>query len=247
MTWKGILVMTGTKPGERDKKHMIDELSKNHQLTIKLDMAVQSKVLNDYRVRVWKVKMTDVERAAYLAVCREADKAKAMMFFKPMAYKAAIGKRVRFIYNLDSKYKAAKWVCDQIRAKGKRFVIFTGSIEMANKLSRYRIHSQTNSDAYNAFKAEAIDEIASIRMIREGENIKNLQSAVVVQANTKERKFLQELGRLMRLGPGEIAVIHLIVVEDTFDEGWCHDSIKSLDKTKIRFLNIDRNQIEQTQ
>lgn len=239
--YDGIIVMTGTQPEDLVKMQYLQRLSRGNTLEIALDTAVNSKILNDYRVRIWKVGLSPSEWQEYLTLSKRIKD--AMIHNNQFMVKRYGGDRMRFIYNLETKYKAAAWLKDQIKGAGKRLAIFCGSIEMCNRLSPYRKHSQTDDSDYERFCNMEIDEIASIKEIKEGANIQRLEACLVEQLNSKQHNLLQILGRAMRLEPHETAYMHVLVAKNTVDENWCEKSIKSLNKSKITYHEIDREQI----
>lgn len=242
MKFGGVLLLTATEPDDPGKKKIMQKLAKGHRLTIKLDMAVNSNVLNDYRIRVWNVYMDMDDRSEYLRHCKKFTMFKEKGIFG-MLNKVA-GERARFLYTCNTKYWAACYLRDMIRAKGKRFVMHCGSIEMANKLSPYRYHSQVDDTDYNRFLKMQISEIASIKQIREGENIPRLESSLIVQASSKEAHMVQNIGRNMRLDPGEVALIHVLQAKDTVDEDWVRESLKPFNKLKISYHDIEPDKYE---
>lgn len=240
-TYKGLLMLTATEPEDWDKKEIINRLSKGHKLEIKLDTAVDSKVLNDYRIRVWYVPLLESEKSMYLHLSRILQNAKQSG--KDFLVKKAAGTRMRYIYNLESKYQAACWLRDQIRAKGKRFVMHCGSIDMANRLSDYRYHSETDDVHFKLFLASKINEIASVKQIKEGQNIDRLESSIVVQLNSKQHNIVQQIGRNMRLEPDELAIIHILIAHGTVDENWMTKALASFNQNKISYHSIKQEDI----
>lgn len=233
--YTGIVILTGTKPVNY-KGGILNRLSKGNDLVISLDTAINNKILNDYRIRIWRVPITAAEQQDYN---KHNDN---LAFWKKTGnefkIKQAASERARFIYNLKTKHKAACWLRDRLREAKRRFIIFCGSIEACNRISPYTMHSQTTKDDYNRFCNMEISELAAIKQIAEGDNINRLEAAIVQQINGQEYRFLQQLGRLMRLDQGETAMVHILVATGTVDEIWADKSIKSLDRKKITYHNI---------
>lgn len=231
------ILMTGVLPDEDSKIKILKKLSNKVKLTITLDEAVDSGVLNDYRVNIWRVPMTALEKVKYLSICKKVDSSTNRGNF--FAIQASIRRRTDFLYNIESKYQAACYLRDQLRNAQRRFVIFTGSKIMADRLSPYRIYDGSDANDYSRFLNMEIDEIASIKMIQESANIKRLQAALMHQVNSKQLNFMQKLGRLMRLEPGEIAKVHATCVKDTYDESWMYNATKLLDPKKVVWRDLD--------
>jgi superfamily II DNA or RNA helicase len=53
-----------------------------------------------------------------------------------------------------------------------------------------------------------------------------------------ERKSNQRIGRMLRLNPNEIAIVHILCYADTKDEDWVEEALKDLDPTKITYHTI---------
>lgn len=233
-----IILMTGTLPEDQIKRSILKNLSQGNKIEIKLDEATNAGILNDYTLSVWYVEMTPLEKSAYLTHCAAVQR--AFLTRNDNFINMKLGERMRFIYNLNTKVKAGIYLRDQIRATGKKNIIFCGSIETADQLSPYRYHSKVTDTDYRRFLNNEIKELASIKQIQEGSNIDNLESALVVQLNSKQLNLLQKLGRLMRLEVGKIARMHVLIVKDTMDENWLHKATKSIDPAKIKHYKLDR-------
>lgn len=241
-----IIVLTATQPEDQGKMAIINQLCKGHTLEVGLDTAIDNKILNDYRIRVWEVALTPLEWQEYLRLSKAIQNAK--MRGIDFLVKKAAGERARFIYNCESKYKAAAWLRDQIRASGKRFIMHCGSIQMAERLTPYTIHSKSDSDKhFQAFCRGDIDECASVRMLKESANIDRLESSLVQQVNSKQLGLIQEVGRNMRLPPDQTAIIHILIAKNTVDKDWLTKSIRSFRKDKITYHEIDREKIDHYQ
>lgn len=234
-----MILLTATMPEDPFKKQLLLDMAKNNVLKITLDEAIESGVLNNYKATVWNIRMTPLEESAYLAHCKACTQ--AFNSGNQNYINMKLGERMRFIYNLESKFKAGIYLRDQIRATGRRNVIFCGSIEMANKISPNVYHSGVTDAAYNRFLKKEINELASIKQIQEGANIPDLESALVLQINSKQLNLIQKLGRLMRLGEGKVAKIHILAVLNTVDINWVQKATKGLDQSKIthRILEPD--------
>lgn len=228
---KSMILLTGTMPDDIEKQQILKELSHGNKLQITLDDAISSKVLNDYHINVWHIDIFPLEWSAYLRHCQSVTH--AFSSNNKNYINSKLGDRMRFIYNLDSKFRAAVYLRDQIRATGKRNIIFCGSVEMANRISPYRYHYASGEADYKRFLKKEISELASIKQIQEGANIPNLESALVVQINSKHLNIAQKLGRLLRLENGLVAKMHVLVADNTVDVNWVTKSLKGFDPKKI--------------
>ena len=70
--------------------------------------------------------------------------------------------------------------------------------------------------------------IFAVNMLREGQNLTDIEEGVVVQLDGEVRNFIQKQGRVMRNKKNP--TIHLLYVKDTRDEEYLKESIKGLEK-----------------
>lgn len=241
----GMLMLTATEPDEPFKKRIMREISGGHRLTIKLDTAVNSGVLNNYRIQVWKLDMLQSERSEYIRLCEKVDRSKFSN--NPFAVKMALGNRMRFIYDSETKVKAMMYLRDKTRETGKRFVMHCGSIDMANRVSPFRYHSESGDVHYQNFKDGILNEISNVDRIKEGENIDRLEVGIISKVTSKGGAMVQRIGRNMRLEPHEMAIIHILVLKDTYDESWLASALADFDKNKIKYYHLDRANFEHYQ
>jgi len=234
---KSKILLTATMPSDPFKKALLLNHAQNNVLEITLDEAVDGQILNNYKVTIWHIGMTPLEHSAYLSHCGACTA--AFRSGNQNYIHMKLGERMRFIYNLESKYRAAVYLRDQIRETNKRNLIFCGSIDMANRMSPNVYHSGVSDSAYQQFIAREINELASIKQIQEGANIPDLESALVVQLNSKQLNLIQKLGRLMRLSEGKVAKMHILVADNTVDVNWATKATKGLDQSKITHRKLD--------
>lgn len=144
--------------------------------------------------------------------------------------------RTRFVYNLKSKEVVARRVLDQV-TKGKRTLVFAGSIAQAEALCDNTYHSKTNDAALKAFKEERIDTLSVVNALNEGHNIPNLDQAVIVQLSSNERDLIQRIGRVIRYRPGFKGRIFIIVSQGTVDEAWAKKALESIDPSRVTYIS----------
>jgi superfamily II DNA or RNA helicase len=236
------ILMTGVLPEEPYKIKALKQLSNCNILTITLDLAIENEVLNEYKVNVWMVDLTPMEWNDYINLCKDVDYA-TNTGIQPLIRKR-IGARMHFLYNLKTKYKAACYIRDQLRANNRRFVMFVGSKEMADSLSPYCLYEGRDQADYLKFLNQEVNEVASIKMIQEGANVKSLDSALMVQINGKELNFWQKLGRLMRLEIGMTASMHIIVAKNTFDQSWSERALRNVNKSRVTIRHLDASKYD---
>lgn len=146
--------------------------------------------------------------------------------------------RMRFIYNLKSKVNVARYVLKNIIPEDEKTLIFAGSIDVAEKLEPNSFHSKSNDVAYNKFMNDEIKRLSSVKSLKEGVNIPNLDNALIVQVMSKERHLIQSLGRVIRYRPDHIAKIYIVYVKGTIDEQWVKSAVENIDISNAKYLKF---------
>jgi superfamily II DNA or RNA helicase len=235
---KSIIILTAIRPENSEKRQMLDQLSKQNRMQITLDQAVNSLVLPDYTIAVWKIKLTINEWQGYLDKCAAYEKARRSGVEFLLQQRGL--DRQRYLGHCESKIKAAMYIRDKIREKGKRFVMYSVSKEVCEMLSEYRFHYESGVNDYNRFRDGEINELSCIKKLKENANVKGLGSAIVEQINSKKLDLIQMLGRLMRLPVGETARLHILLASGTMDESWWQKASMAVDRSKIHTQELDR-------
>lgn len=150
-------------------------------------------------------------------------------------YKNMLLKRMRAIYNLRSKSDVAHKYILRERMEDNRVLVFCGSIEQAEYLSPNYYHSKSGKGSLELFIDKKVDVLSCVKALNEGSNLPEIDTAIIVQLNSKEKDLIQRIGRLIRYRPGHVAKIIIIIAKDTQDEVWLANAIKGFDKTKIKF------------
>ena len=81
--------------------------------------------------------------------------------------------------------------------------------------------------------------LSSVLQLSEGITIPNLEFGIIMHAYGNERKTAQRIGRLLRLNPDKVATCHILCYENTVDERWVKNALKSFDQTKIKTIHIN--------
>lgn len=144
--------------------------------------------------------------------------------------------RKRFLANL--KTEIVKIIINKV--KNKRYICFTGSIEQANYLSKNVnvIHSQIkDSDSIiNSFNNGNINHLYVVDMLREGQNLNNVEVGIIVQLDGQIGTFIQKSGRIMRAKNPEIFVLYF---KNSRDEGYLENLKDEINKDYIRVINLE--------
>lgn len=256
---KDIIALTATAPDSFIKRQILTSLRLNPVYIVTVDEAVNWGLISPYRVVVNYVRLDTVHKNV-----KAGTKAKPFMTTEYNAYKyltnsiealmykdikspyeekrlqMLIFKRMRFIYDLETKSKAAEFLLNQIIPEDERTLIFAGSIKQAERLNPYSFHSKSKDDsAYVKFVEKEINRLSGVSSLNEGHNLPDVDNALIAQLNSKELHFIQRVGRTVRYREGHVANIHIITAKDTVDETWTEKAIGGIDKENIQRVNFE--------
>lgn len=258
--WKifHILGLTATLPkvGKNDDEKV--KLLRINQMApsifkVPLEQAIQLELVADFEIKVLKFELDmktqnvlsgskdkpfwTTEYAAYKYLTKMVQK--FAIIKREGAKFAWIGKRTRFLRNLESKKRLAKECMQGMLKQGKRTLIFGGSIEQIEALcAPHTYHSQTTDQQLIAFQAKEIDYCGVVDALNEGKNINELDQILVVQLNASERRIIQRIGRTIRFRLGHKALVVILVAKDTADEQWCESALENFDTSRITYYNV---------
>jgi len=103
--------------------------------------------------------------------------------------------RARFLYDLPSKTKLAKYMLDHIIPKTDRTLIFCGSIKQADELCENSFHSKTTDDDLKRFIEKKINRLSCVQALNEGHNLPDVDSALIVQLNSRQKDLIQRVNK----------------------------------------------------
>lgn len=148
-----------------------------------------------------------------------------------------------------SKTTFTRWLLDK-RLQGKKYVCFCANVNQAKELGgEYLICAESgaaNAGTISAFNTDESDRLFAVGMAKEGLNLKGIQAGVVVQLGSKERDFVQEVGRAFR---SDEPVQHVVVIAGTRDEDYYEKDIavfkpkyvhKQYYGQAVRYKDMDR-------
>lgn len=248
-TCKDIIGLTATKPKEAEKVALLNNIGLKVSYHLPLDEAVKLGFVAPYKITVIYTRLDSTQKYIPAGtkdkpfLTTEAgnynylnDKVRKLMFSKEQkSLQYSILHRMRAIYNLKSKTSFAKYLLEEIIPKDDRTLIFSGNIEQAEEVCLHSFHSKSKNDNLELFKQEKINRLSCVNSLNEGQNIPNLDSAIIVQLNSNERNLIQRIGRLIRYRPGHQAHIYVICCLDTQDEKWLEKALENLDKNNIEY------------
>lgn len=243
-----ILGLTGTPPRHQnsEKGEMVNRYCPISFRYI-TDDAVESNILNDYRILVHKMRLNTAntmqvnlkDKSFYTSEQKnygywtqrimDANTKKQEQIASIMRMKAMMDYKTKEVY--------AKQLLNQIDEK---CIVFCNTQEQADRICSFSYHSTNPESEENLelFKNDKIEKLSCVMQLNEGVNIPNLRAGIIMHAYGNERKSSQRIGRLLRLNPDETAIVHILCYAGTVDEKWVDSALKDFDQSKIKYFNI---------
>lgn len=155
-------------------------------------------------------------------------------------YLNGIKQRKEFLWNLNSSSSIALKIKERILTEmNNKVLLFSENINQAKKLSSYSIHSkqkaEVNEQILQNFDEGIIREIASVRSLTLGLNIKGANYIIKDSYNGSAVSAKQKMGRSDRLAIDEIATVVWIVPMDTQAEQWYKKAMYSVENDEINY------------
>lgn len=213
----------------------------------KTDSAVEDKILNDYRIYVHRLPLSEQKTIPmkgkngnkwYVSERQNYD------YWTEQISIAPIGKQIQMLRILRMKammgYQSKEQYVEALLKRRKtKTIVFANTQEQADKLAPHSYHSKNPDSAKNLemFKAGEIDLLSAVEQLSEGVNIPNLKSGIIMHAYSNNRKASQKIGRLLRLNPNDTSGIHILCYKGTVDEQWVASAIEDFDQDKVIWLD----------
>lgn len=262
-TYDKILALTATPPNNLEKIDIFKRLNFRNFYDLPIDKAIQLGVVSPYKIVVVYTQLNNTlryleagsktkpfkstERNQYDFFTKKIDSlssseevldgVRVVKYLTPkdrslLEYYQR--KRMHLIYNLRSKEYIASKILQKL-PETSRYLIFSGSIEQAEKLCPYSYHSKTSSEHLDRFKKEEINRLSCVEALNMGENLPNIDGSIMVQVKSSEITMIQKIGRNIRFREGHEATIYILVAKGTQDEVWFEKATKTLDKSNFEF------------
>tara|TARA_R100001086_G_scaffold198857_1_gene115155 strand:- start:8617 stop:9774 length:1158 start_codon:yes stop_codon:yes gene_type:complete len=249
---KSIIVLSASVTFE--KRALLKELGIHNTNTVKysLDRAVTNDLVTPYEINVIEHTMDNVskyvpagtkdqpfkvtEQKGYDYMTKKTRQAMASKNKNRIKY--ALLERMHYIYNLQSKLKAGKYLLS-LFPDDKKVLIFCSSINQANAMCKYRYHSKTDDSAFKLFCEGKINRLAVVNSISEGVNIPELDYILMLQVQSNKVHLIQKLGRLLRKtsDPNKIGKVFILCTIMSQDSKWVQKALESFNKSRIKFLS----------
>ena len=248
--YKGkILGLTGTPPVRQftEKAKMVNQYCPI-VFRYQVDEAVNANILNDYRIIVHMLSLSEVkdfkvnmkngksfktsekERYAYTS-------SRIMNSLQgTQEYQFAVISRMTALKQFNTKEKYVKTLLNEL--KGNKTIVFCNTQVQADRICKQSYHSGNYKSEANLklFKDGEVDTLSCVDQLNEGVTIPNLDTGIIMHAYGNERKTNQRIGRLLRLNPDMVSNIHILCYRDTVDTKWVQEALKTIDPNKITYL-----------
>ena len=252
---KRIIALSASVNDEVRIKLALLGINNSNTVTYNLDNAVSDELVAPYKIDVVELSLDHdtknitagskskpfqtTEALQYQYLDKVAKK--AMMSSNKNFAKFKILERMRFIYNLPSKLRAARDILD-VLPEDKKVLIFAGSIAQADSVCEYRYHSNTDDTDYQKFCKGKIMRLSVVEGITEGVNIPNLDYILMIQAKSNAVYMIQKIGRLLRKTEDASKVGHVIILETigTQDTRWVVKALDSFDPSRINYVSYNQ-------
>lgn len=142
------------------------------------------------------------------------------------------GERIKYLSNLKNNIVLSILQ----RLEKERTITFCKTIEQADILGKYSIHSK-NKDSdiiYNNFNAKKINHIVSVNVLNEGANLVDCKYAVFANYSASESIGPQRIGRSLR---HKSPIIIMPYYESTREEEIVQEMIKDFNKDFIKTVH----------
>lgn len=139
------------------------------------------------------------------------------------------GERIKYLANLKNNIVLSILQ----RLEKERTITFCKTIEQADILGKYSIHSK-NKDSdmiYNSFNAKKINHIVSVNVLNEGANLVDCKYAIFANYSASESIGPQRIGRSLR---HKSPIIIMPYYETTREEEIVQEMIKDFNKDFIK-------------
>lgn len=140
-------------------------------------------------------------------------------------------------YTASLKTKYAKIIVKELENSNKRFICFCADINQSEELNKKNSINSTIDNAdklITNFNNKNINSLFAVKMLIEGTNLTDIDAGVIVQLNSKERIFIQQIGRVFR---SKSPVQYILYYKNTKDEEYVKEVLKGIPDKYIKTDN----------
>lgn len=211
--------------------------------TMNVQKALKLELVNKFSVYNIGIELTEHERVLYNDLTKEIDIASA----KGVRLWSLINKRKELVYNATNKFNFLKKNNHLFKDYG---LIFSQSKESAEKVLNFIDDCLVHHSGYSKKKRDenvklfsdgrTKNKILSTAMtLDEGANLPRLSFAILLSSSSKEKQFVQRIGRVIRLEEGKKpSTIIRLYCKNTVEENWINSSQKKVKNIFIKETKI---------
>jgi len=256
-TYDKLLCMTATPPEEEEYQQLLSLLAPT-VYTITLDECVALGIVAPYKIYCMPVVLTDIEKRDYKTINNQFvyykyqlgefdafDEAKRLIRDNnahPQDRKAAAG----FYKAMRERKKIVDFAKNKITAFqvlisnniDKRILGFSGANDFTDKLVdsvtplAMAYHSKKSKKyketALEAFRDGSINILCSTKALNQGLDVPDANMGIICGITSKSLSMIQRVGRLLRFQKGKVGEIYILYVENSQEEKWLKNAVKSL-------------------
>lgn len=244
ITYEYITGITGTPPKHFHKKQILLSLYLTELDSMSIDEGVENGIVAPYKITTVPVKLNDT-----LNIIKAGSKDKPFyttekknydFWNKKILEKEEKGedqgflriKRANIVQSSISKVEATLKLLNTLEG---RTMVFSGSIEQSEAISKYTYNSKTDDTNYKLFKEGKINVLSCVNKGGIGNTYEGVENFIIVQVNTnKMGDITQKIGRaLLEQGSRYKANIYLVYLQDTVDEQWKNKVLQDFNSDNI--------------
>lgn len=182
---------------------------------------------------------TEKEYYNYISNRIENLKAKYDLTFKgfdKIRWLHAANLRKTFLANCKTRH--AQKLLTQL--EGKRLICFTNNIKQSEEISsEQNIHSNLHPNVVASrienFNSGIADKLVVVDMLKEGQNLTNIEVGVIIQLDNKKRTYVQMQGRVLR---SKFPITYILFMAGTNEESYIFESLSGIDLTYINVIRL---------
>lgn len=248
------LALSATISDQGDGDKLLETLDRTFGpfMTLEYDVndAIRDGIIPEPEIKVINMDLNEATRKEYnrredylekkKKEYKDAKEAAGLGYGQENAETTKLSQAVKFAGKMRKDYLGtvktgmAGWYAKKLRSEGKRFICFCTDIKQAEKLGGPNcIHSEKHKESLkiiDAFNEKQIDSLYVVDMLKEGQNLKDIDAGIIVQLGRKERDFKQRFGRVLR---SENPVLYILHIPDTVDDEFLATSLEDVDQKYI--------------
>ena len=245
-----IIGLTGTyPPGNTSDKAKMCNFYCPVVYRYSVDEAVNDKVINDYKIIVHMLEMTDKKVIVKTNRNGGVYRMSEVETYNYWSSKILEGEasddrettsrarimRMKTMQNMPTKLVYAELL---LKCQSDKTLLFVDTKEQADKMClSYHSGNPDSKKNLESFKSGDIIKLSAVAQLSSGVTIPDLKVVIITHAYSNNQKSAQRLSRALSLSADQIAEIHILCYKNTVDEDWVHQALKQFNFNKISWVN----------